>query len=77
LRVVFSALFDTDNFEDCLVDTVNRGGDADTTGAIAGMIVGALYGLDAIPERWVKRLAGDTEARCREQALALVALSSR
>jgi ADP-ribosyl-[dinitrogen reductase] hydrolase len=75
LRVVFSALFDTDNFEDCLVDTVNRGGDADTTGAIAGMIVGAHYGLDAIPERWVLKLAGDTVERCREQAQALLTLS--
>lgn len=76
LRVVFSAIFDTDNFEDCLVDTVNRGGDADTTGAIAGMIVGALYGLDAIPERWLKRLAGNTVERCHEQAVALLKLSN-
>ncbi len=75
LRAVFSALFDTDNFEDCLVDVVNRGGDADTTGAIAGMIAGALYGLDAVPERWLKKLAGDTERLCREQASALLDLS--
>lgn len=76
LHAVFSALFDTDNFEDCLVDTVNRGGDADTTGAIAGMIVGALYGLDAIPERWLKKLAGDTVERCRAQTIALLKLST-
>lgn len=75
LRVVFSALFDTDNFEDCLVETVNRGGDADTTGAIAGMIAGALYGLDSIPERWLKKLAGDVPAKCREQASALLKLA--
>lgn len=75
LQAVYSALFDTDNFEDCLVNVVNRGGDADTTGAIAGMIAGALYGYDAIPERWLKKLAGDTEHLCREQALALLNLS--
>ncbi len=74
LRVVFSALFDTDNFENCLVETVNRGGDADTTGAIAGMIAGALYGLDAIPQRWLKKLFGDIALRCREQAQALLEL---
>jgi ADP-ribosyl-[dinitrogen reductase] hydrolase len=31
-------------------------GDADTTGAIAGMIAGAFYGLESIPRRWAKRL---------------------
>jgi ADP-ribosyl-[dinitrogen reductase] hydrolase len=35
---------------------VNQGGDADTTGAIAGMIAGALYGEAAIPGAWLKRL---------------------
>ncbi|MCG5535638.1 ADP-ribosyl-[dinitrogen reductase] hydrolase [Ectothiorhodospira mobilis] len=52
LRAVFQAVFDSDGFEDCLVDVVNRGGDADTTGAIAGMIAGALHGAGAIPARW-------------------------
>jgi len=75
LRAVFSAFFDTDSFESCLIDTVNRGGDADTTGAIAGMIAGAYYGLDAIPKRWLKRLDPDTTRQCREQAVQLLALS--
>jgi len=39
-----------------VVETVNCGEDAYTTGAIAGMLGGALYGLDAIPERWLKKL---------------------
>lgn len=30
----------------------NFGRDADTIGAVAGAILGAKYGLDAIPERW-------------------------
>ncbi len=76
LRAVFQALFDTDSFEECLIDVVNRGGDADTTGAIAGMIAGALYGRAAIPERWLKSLDGVTARRCREQAAALWALSA-
>ena len=75
LRTVFESFFDTDNFEDCLVETVNRGGDADTTGAIAGMLAGACYGLDAIPGRWLKRLDSTTASRCRRQALELLALS--
>lgn len=72
LRAVFSAFFDTDNFEDCLVDVVNRGGDADTTGAIAGMIAGAYYGLDAIPKRWLKKLDPVTTKLCRAQASQLL-----
>jgi ADP-ribosyl-[dinitrogen reductase] hydrolase len=75
LRVVFEALFDTDNFEDCLVVTVNQGGDADTTGAIAGMIAGAVYGLGAIPRRWQRALDHATTRACREQALALLRLA--
>jgi ADP-ribosylglycohydrolase len=31
---------------------VNRGGDADTNGAIAGALAGALHGERAIPETW-------------------------
>lgn len=74
LRTVFESFFDTDSFEECLVETVNRGGDADTTGAIAGMIAGAYYGLDAIPKRWLKKLDAMTTHRCRGQALALLDL---
>jgi len=43
-------------FEATLVALVNRGDDADTTGAIAGGLLGAYHGADAIPNRWVKRL---------------------
>jgi ADP-ribosyl-[dinitrogen reductase] hydrolase len=75
LRAVFQAFFDTDSFEACLVDVVNRGGDADTTGAIAGMIAGAHYGFEAIPARWLKRLDQNTAQQCREQANALMKLS--
>lgn len=58
LRTVFDAFFSTDNFEDCVVKTVNRGGDADTTGSIAGAIAGARYGLAAIPRRWLETIDG-------------------
>ena len=45
-----------ESFEECLVRVVNRGGDADTTGAIAGQLAGALYGVHGIPNRWLKKL---------------------
>ncbi len=75
LQAVLQALLDTDGFEDCLLDVVNRGGDADTTGAIAGMIAGALYGRAPIPERWLKALDPPVAAACRAQARALIALA--
>jgi len=73
---VFQALFSTDSFESCLIDIVNRGGDADTTGAIVGMLAGACYGLEAIPQRWLRALLPDVARACREQALALLALQN-
>ena len=75
LRAVFQSLFATDCFESALVDVVNRGGDADTTGAIVGMIAGALYGLESIPRRWHAALERATADACRDQALRLLSLS--
>ncbi|MEI7555685.1 ADP-ribosylglycohydrolase family protein [Candidatus Chlorohelix sp.] len=42
----------TASFEEALVKAVNGGSDADTVGAVAGAIAGALYGINAIPDRW-------------------------
>jgi ADP-ribosyl-[dinitrogen reductase] hydrolase len=67
LRTVLEAFFTTESFEECLVKTVNRGGDADTAGAIAGAIAGARYGLSAIPRRWVNAL----DAGLREELASL------
>ena len=47
----------TSSFEEALVKAVNLGGDADTIGAITGGLAGALYGYEAIPERWTKHLS--------------------
>lgn len=77
LRAVFQALFDTDDFESCLVDVVNRGGDADTTGAIAGMLAGALYGRQGLPRRWLRALDPQVRRACESQALALLEISPR
>jgi ADP-ribosyl-[dinitrogen reductase] hydrolase len=42
VQTVFDGFFNTGTFEKCLVRVVNRGGDADTTGALAGQLAGAL-----------------------------------
>ena len=56
MQTVMHHFFNTDNFEDCVVATINCGEDADTTGAIVGMLAGALYGVSAIPNRWLDKL---------------------
>ena len=56
MQTVMHHFFCTHNFEDCVVATVNCGEDADTTGAIVGMLAGALYGVSAIPKRWLDKL---------------------
>ena len=74
LKAVFQAFFQNQSFHDILVDVVNRGGDSDTTGAIAGMLAGAYYGQDAIPLEWLKVLDKKIKASCEEQALGLIGL---
>ena len=39
-----------------LIRCINWGGDADTVGCIAGSLLGALYGVDWLPQRWLKPL---------------------
>jgi len=56
LQTVFHWFFRGRDFEETLVGTVNQGGDADTTGAICGMLAGAYYGMGSIPQRWLKRM---------------------
>ncbi len=77
LKAVFQAFFAHDSFEAILVDVVNRGGDADTTGAIAGMLAGAHYGVDAIPKRWLKVLDAEVRKSCEGQALGLLRLAEQ
>jgi ADP-ribosyl-[dinitrogen reductase] hydrolase len=74
VQTVLHHFFYTDNFEDCVVETVNRGEDADTTGALAGMLAGALYGATAIPARWLSRLSPDVATQIERQVEGLLAL---
>jgi ADP-ribosyl-[dinitrogen reductase] hydrolase len=63
------------SFEDAVVATVNQGGDADTTGALVGMLAGATYGLEAIPSRWLQALDRDTAEAIRAQTPQLLAIA--
>jgi ADP-ribosyl-[dinitrogen reductase] hydrolase len=76
LQTVFHFYFRTDSFADCLVETVNQGGDADTTGAIAGMLAGATYGVHAIPPSWLKKLDRTVQLEIRDQVDGLLRLAA-
>jgi ADP-ribosyl-[dinitrogen reductase] hydrolase len=75
VQTVFDGFFNTGSFEECLVRVVNRGGDADTTGALAGQLAGALHGLEGIPVRWLKRLDPNVRAAIEWQTPRLLGLS--
>jgi ADP-ribosyl-[dinitrogen reductase] hydrolase len=57
----WDSILATSNFEDALVHAVNKGGDADTVGAVTGMIAGRIYGYDSIPKRWTDVLVKHDE----------------
>ncbi|MEV6207985.1 ADP-ribosylglycohydrolase family protein [Kitasatospora sp. NPDC051914] len=50
------ALRTTHGFEEALRAAVDLGGDTDTVAAVTGALAGAVYGLEAIPERWTAPL---------------------
>ncbi|MGL4552631.1 MAG: ADP-ribosylglycohydrolase family protein, partial [Gemmataceae bacterium] len=54
LQNAFHQLLHAPSLEEGIVDTVCRGGDTDTNGAITGALLGAAWGLDAVPARWVR-----------------------
>lgn len=53
LQNAYYQLLHAPDFEQGVVDTVRGGGDTDTNAAIAGALLGAVYGLDAVPRQWL------------------------
>lgn len=66
------AYFNTTTFEEGIVQIINEGGDADTNGAVAGALLGVLYGYSSIPQRWIDGLANKSllEERLRHFAIS-------
>ena len=63
LSIAVESLLITDSGEEALVHAINYGGDTDTNAAITGALVGAVYGADGWPKKWVK-----TVLECRPSA---------
>ena len=53
---VYSCLKYPNSFEDTIVCSINHDGDSDSTGSIAGNIIGASLGLKSIPDYYLKDL---------------------
>ena len=77
IQTVLHFFHTTDSLEDCITKTVNMGGDANTVGALAGMLAGAKYGVGAIPERWLKQLDPDISELIKKQTTTLLSLAEK
>ena len=70
-------LLTTSSFEQCVLKAVNLGGDTDTTGCVAGGLAGVRYGVDAIPEKWIRSLARHAEVESLFKRFADLIVSSQ
>jgi hypothetical protein len=52
---------DSEDFAAGVRLAVNHGGDSDSTGAIAGNLLGTALGVSSIPQRWLDKLELRTE----------------
>lgn len=50
-------LLSTDSYEDAVLESVNLGGDTDSTGVVVGGLSGLIYGVEGIPNEWLEVLA--------------------
>lgn len=71
LEAVIWCLLHTTSYAECVLTAVNLGDDADTVGAIAGGLAGAVYGFHSIPPAWLTALAGLEEINALCQTFAL------
>jgi ADP-ribosyl-[dinitrogen reductase] hydrolase len=75
VQTVLHYFFLTDSYESCVTEVVNRGEDADTNGALAGMLAGAAYGVAGIPGYWLKKLDKAIRSDIEAQTDALLRLA--
>jgi ADP-ribosyl-[dinitrogen reductase] hydrolase len=77
VRTVLKNYFLTDSIRTCVTETVNMGGDADTAGALAGMLAGATYGAATLPDGWLRRLDPAVGEEIAAQVPQLLAIADR
>lgn len=75
VQTVLHHVLGIEGFEPALVAVVNCGDDADTTGALAGMLLGAQGGCGVLPLRWWQALDPAVARAIDRQVEALLALN--
>ena len=63
LQAAVWAVARSTDFRSAVLLAANLGDDADTTGAVAGQLAGAVYGASGIPDEWLAALAWRTRLR--------------
>lgn len=66
---LYCALKHENDFAACIRAAVNHDGDSDSTGAIAGNILGAYKGVGVIPQEWIEKV--DLRDACEDMAKQL------
>ena len=57
LQAALWCLLTTSGYRECVLKAVNLGEDTDTTAAVAGGLAGSWYGVEQIPDAWLRQLA--------------------
>lgn len=73
VQAAFWALERFDNYVDAAAFLANHGEDTDTAGATGGMLLGAKFGVKAIPEAWSEKVLGGAELRQLAQQIHALA----
>lgn len=66
LQCAFNQLRHATSFEQAMVDVVALGGDTDTNACITGALLGAVFGVEGIPARWIRAVKACQPPRPRE-----------
>ncbi|GAB7015715.1 ADP-ribosylglycohydrolase family protein [Methanogenium cariaci] len=67
LHASLSLALMSDSFQDAVTGAVMLGGDTDTIAALSGALKGAEYGIEALPDAWLRNIEGiDAVISCAE-----------
>ena len=53
---IYCALSNIDDFKEAVLMAVNHSGDSDSTGSMAGNLMGAIHGITKVPSEWLRFL---------------------
>ncbi|WP_458790904.1 ADP-ribosylglycohydrolase family protein [Yoonia sp. MH D7] len=70
LHAALWSVINADNFETAVLKAVNLGDDADTVGAVAGQLAGAIFGYSAVPKYLKSGLSSERSLYVTSQFLA-------